>query len=106
MDINTPWQVALNGIAENEINYMRQILKRGYDLDKRASIKLSTIHGAKGGESQNVVLFSDISKRIIDEMSYNRDDERRVFYVGMTRAKENLFVVPSTSQYEFEEVLR
>lgn len=106
VDINTPWQVALNGIAENEINYMRQILKRGYDLDKRASIKLSTIHGAKGGESQNVVLFSDISKRIIDEMSYNRDDERRVFYVGMTRAKENLFVVPSTSQYEFEEVLR
>ena len=106
VDINTPWQIALNGIAENEVNYMRQILKRGYDLDKRASIKLSTIHGAKGGESQNVVLFSDISKRIMDEMSVNRDDERRVFYVGMTRAKENLYVIPSTSQYEFEEILR
>ena len=36
----------------------------------------------------------------------NRDDERRVFYVGMTRAKENLYIVPSTSPYEFEEILR
>jgi superfamily I DNA/RNA helicase len=39
-------------------------------------------------------------------MAVNRDDERRVFYVGMTRAKENLFIIPSTSQYEFEEILR
>jgi len=106
VDIKTPWDVALSGIGENEVSYMRQILKRGYDLDKKASVKLSTIHGAKGGESQNVVLFSDISKRIVDEMAVNRDDERRVFYVGMTRAKENLFVIPSTSQYEFEEILR
>jgi len=42
----------------------------------------------------------------IEQVSVNRDDERRVFYVGMTRAKENLFIIPSTSQYEFEEILR
>ena len=85
---------------------MRQIIRRGYDLNRKANLRLSTIHGAKGGESQNVVLFTDISKRIVDEMAVNRDDERRVFYVGMTRAKENLFIIPSTSQYEFEEILR
>jgi superfamily I DNA/RNA helicase len=34
----------------------------------------------------------------------NRDDERRVFYVAMTRAKENLYLIPSSSQYQFEEI--
>ena len=28
------------------------------------------------------------------------------FYVAMTRAKENLYIVPSTSPYEYEEILR
>ena len=105
-NIQTPWDIALNGIGDQELVYMRQIIRRGYDLNRKANLRLSTIHGAKGGESQNVVLFTDISKRIVDEMAVNRDDERRVFYVGMTRAKENLFIIPSTSQYEFEEILR
>jgi len=104
--ISLPWEAALTRIKEYDRIYIRQILNSGHDLDEKASIKLSTIHGAKGGESQNVILFSDISKRINDNMWANRDDERRVFYVGMTRAKENLFIVPSTSPYEFEEILR
>jgi len=105
-NIQTPWDIALNGIGDQELVYMRQIIRRGYNLNKKSNLRLSTIHGAKGGESQNVVLFTDISKRIADGMTVNRDDERRVFYVGMTRAKENLFIIPSTSQYEFEEILR
>ena len=104
--LETPWEVALQRIPESDRNYIRHILKSGHELDEKANIKLSTIHGAKGGESQNVILFSDISKRINDNMWVNRDDERRVFYVGMTRAKENLYIVPSTSPYEFEEILR
>ena len=104
--LDTSWELALTRIPESDRNYIRHILKSGHQLDEKANIKLSTIHGAKGGESQNVILFSDISKRINDNMWINRDDERRVFYVGMTRAKENLYIVPSTSPYEFEEVLR
>lgn len=104
--LETSWEVALQRIPESDRNYIRHILKSGHELDEKANIKLSTIHGAKGGESQNVILFSDISKRINDNMWANRDDERRVFYVGMTRAKENLYIVPSTSPYEFEEILR
>tara|TARA_S200002703_G_scaffold159370_1_gene172609 strand:- start:603 stop:2036 length:1434 start_codon:yes stop_codon:yes gene_type:complete len=104
--LETSWEVALQRISESDRNYIRHILRSGHRLDEKVSIKLSTIHGAKGGESQNVILFADISKRINDGMWVNRDDERRVFYVGMTRAKENLYIIPSTSPYEFEEVLR
>jgi DNA helicase-2/ATP-dependent DNA helicase PcrA len=106
VNINTPWDIALQKISEYERIYIKQILNSGHDLDKEASIKLSTIHGAKGGESENVILFSDISKRISDNMWINRDDERRVFYVGLTRAKNNLYIIPSTTTYEFEEILR
>ncbi len=104
--VETPWELALNRISESDRLYIKHILNSGHEIDEKANIKLSTIHGAKGGESQNVILFSDISKRINDNMWVNRDDERRVFYVGMTRAKENLYIVPSTSPYEFEEILR
>lgn len=105
VDINLPWDIVLQRIPEHEKFYMRNILSSGHDLDQEANIKLSTIHGAKGGESQNVVVFSDISKRIYDNMWNNRDDERRVFYVAMTRAKQNLYIIPSSSQYQFEEIL-
>jgi len=105
VDINLPWDIVLQRIPEHEKFYMRNILSSGHDLDQEANIKLSTIHGAKGGESQNVVVFSDISKRIYDNMWSNRDDERRVFYVAMTRAKQNLYIIPSSSQYQFEEIL-
>ena len=103
---NLSWEVALTRIKEYDRIYIKQILNSGHDLDEKVNIKLSTIHGAKGGESQNVVVFSDISKRINDNLWANRDEERRVFYVAMTRAKENLYIVPSSSPYEFEEILR
>lgn len=106
VSINVSWDMALQKIPEEERIYMRQVISSGHDLDKKAKIRLSTIHGAKGGECQNVVVFSDISKRINDSLWTNRDDERRVFYVAMTRAKQNLFIIPSNSQYQFEEIFQ
>jgi DNA helicase-2/ATP-dependent DNA helicase PcrA len=54
---------------------------------------VSTIHGAKGGEADNVVLFTDLSPAAEAQMNINPDDTHRVFYVGVTRAKQNLFIV-------------
>ena len=105
LSIQSPWDTVLTKITGFERLYIQQILDRGHDLDEKAKIKLSTIHGAKGGESQNVVLFSDLSYRISKTLWSMRDEERRVFYVGLTRAKENLYIVPSSTKYEFEEIL-
>jgi len=53
-------------------------------------IKLSTIHGAKGGEADNVVLFTDLTTAALKERG---DDIHRVFYVGVTRTRQNLYIV-------------
>ena len=47
----------------------------------------------KGGEAENVVLFTDISPAADEEMRRNPDDMHRVFYVGVTRTKQNLYIV-------------
>lgn len=74
-------------------------------------LTLSTIHSAKGREWKNVIMFAcdnvsepsldSINKMVNDGTSepdiYDRiDEERRLFYVGNTRAKENLLVITYT----------
>ena len=56
-------------------------------------INLSTIHMSKGGECDNVMLFTDLSRANREEMEVNPDDTHRVFYVGVTRAKKSLHIV-------------
>ena len=65
---------------------------------------MSTIHGAKGGEADNVMLLTDLPRKADEAYFANADDERRVFYVGMTRAKKALHIVHSQSDREFREV--
>ena len=48
---------------------------------------------AKGGECDNVMLLTDLSRANRDEMEKNSDDTNRVFYVGATRAKQSLHII-------------
>jgi len=84
--------------------YIRAVLRRGQKITHDPRIKLSTIHGAKGGEADNVMLLTDLSKKTDEAYWLNKDEERRVFYVGMTRAKQSLNVIRSKSNREFTEV--
>lgn len=58
---------------------------------KECNIHFSTIHGAKGAEADHVILLTDVSPSTYDQI--NRDSEHRVWYVGVTRAKEQLTIV-------------
>ena len=57
MNISLHWYDAFNKLTESQITYMRLLLLNNEDPTKDARIKISTIHGAKGGEATNVVLF-------------------------------------------------
>lgn len=81
--------------------YIKSLLDNGDDLFKPARIKVSTIHGVKGEECDNVVLFTDLEKVIYDSALKNPDPEHRLFFVGVTRTKENLYIMQSTEEFHY-----
>ena len=76
--------------------YIRNMMEAGEELSKEARVKLSTIHSAKGGEADNVLLIMENTKTIREatEKSLDKEDEEhRVWYVGVTRTKQNLYIM-------------
>ena len=104
--VSGPW-TNLN-FSEAQKNYIEELVARGEDLSKPARIKISTIHGVKGKESQNVILFTDLERIIYEAAQVNKDTEHRLFFVGVTRAKENLYIMNQGSNYQYnigEEII-
>ncbi len=97
------WHKVLDFPLSDKV-YIISLLRRKENLNRAPRITLSTIHGSKGGEADNVMLLTELP-RVIDENYFqNKDDERRVFYVGMTRAKKELHIVRSQTEREFKEI--
>jgi superfamily I DNA/RNA helicase len=65
---------------------------RNFGADVSPWVIVGTIHSVKGGEADDVVLFPDLSPAGYSEYmsSENRDRILRLFYVGMTRARDRL----------------
>ena len=61
------------------------------EIDK-GYIKLMTIHQAKGLEYK-IVILAGCNNGLIPSTKTNLDEERRVFYVAITRAKERLYLL-------------
>ena len=80
----------------------RVIARYGNDLTDKCSVRVSTIHTVKGAEAENVVLFMGMSRMTWQDYQDDADVEHRVFYVGATRASENLFVVFGEERYAYE----
>lgn len=87
-------------VTGRERSYLSALERRGEDITKPPRIKLSTIHRMKGGEDDNVALYLGSTKSAA--LSPHPDDEHRVFYVGVTRAKENLHILETGKKYRYE----
>ena len=92
LNAGIPWDVAFNTIGEADKSYIMSLEKHG-GLGVEPKINLSTIHMAKGGECDNVMLMTDLSRANKEEMEIDSDDTNRVFYVGATRAKQSLHII-------------
>jgi DNA helicase-2/ATP-dependent DNA helicase PcrA len=70
-----------------------ETLRSRGELDVEPRITISTIHGAKGAEAENVAIISDMTRNTADAFRRDPDSEHRVFYVAVTRARENLYLI-------------
>lgn len=68
-------------------------------------VLVSTIHHVKGGEAKNVAIMLDTTRRTKANVFNDVDEELRVLYVGVTRAKENLFLIDSMSGEGYDNIL-
>ena len=94
------WQYALEKINIQDRAYLMRLGLGDEDITKDPRIKISTIHAAKGGECDNVLLTTDMNIKTYTSYQKDSDDEQRVFYVGATRAKEELHVLlPQTTMH-------
>ena len=96
------WQDVIYGLDPEDILMFESLIKSGDLFKNKARIRLSTIHGIKGGESDNVVVISDISYKTWRNLNTEPDDEHRVFYVAVTRARKNLFILQPETKYSYE----
>jgi len=87
------WHEALTKIGEDKRDYIIALLRRKTSLRGEAHVKLSTIHGAKGGEADNVLILMDLSAKFAKEYDRNADDIHRLLYVGITRTRKSLHIV-------------
>ena len=94
------WQKVLK-LSEQVVAYIVSTRRRGEKiLSSDPRIRVSTIHRAKGGEADNVAILMDSTKACVE--SEDQDAERRVWYVGMTRAKKELHIIEKSGRYGFD----
>ena len=101
MNLSLKWYDAFDNVSDSQITYMRLLLLNREDPTKEARIKVSTIHGAKGGEATNVVLFLNETANTIKgakKSTAKQDEEYRVWYVGITRTMKNLYLIKSPNK--------
>jgi hypothetical protein len=97
----TPWHVALTRMPVDEVAYILAMRTRGETLQGVPRVRLSTIHGSKGGQADHVVVLTDMSSRSFKDYEREPDQETRVWYVAVTRARQRLTIVdrPDAPKY-------
>jgi superfamily I DNA/RNA helicase len=84
------WHEALDKLPAIDREYITALLRRGEKFNAKPRIRLSTIHQTKGGEADSVVVYLDLTAAALKGAS---DDLHRVFYVAVTRTKQNLYLI-------------
>ena len=78
------------------------------DLDED-KVSLMTLHLSKGLEFKHVFIVGLEEDLFPSALSYNTrselEEERRLFYVGITRAKENLYLSYANSRYRWGKLI-
>jgi len=81
--------------------YLLKLQERQPLSQIKPTVRLSTIHGAKGQEADLVVLINAMTERTWKAMNSDQDSEIRTWYVGVTRTKRDLEIVTGENPVPF-----
>lgn len=91
------------------IDEVKQTIEESKKKTKKEGVILSTIHGVKGMEFKNVYVINCVEETIPhgNSIKDNIEEERRLFYVAITRAIDNLYLFsPRNRKGQFKDVSR
>ncbi|WP_248515135.1 UvrD-helicase domain-containing protein [Salinarchaeum laminariae] len=103
-------------ITSFQTESMKSYFAGDYQDIARDRVRVGTIHSAKGREADHVFLGTDLTEKVVEQMAATvedptdvdgceeftkttnpvpilTDNERRVFYVGMSRARQRLVIM-------------
>lgn len=82
-------------VEYDEIVYLDRILKKHgvNSLNSEPNITVTTMHGSKGRERDEVYILPDMTRRVHDGVLRNGEPEALVYYVATTRAKSKLILL-------------
>ncbi len=87
------WYDSFEGLDTFTENYIRNMRANGEKINANPRIKMSTIHGAKGGEANKVLILQDLTNSALETFQNDPDELHRLFYTGTTRTKKELHIV-------------
>ena len=88
---------------------LRDMLERGEEEDDSDQVQLMTLHASKGLEFTHVFLIGMEEGILPHQTSIDEDnveEERRLAYVGITRAQQNLWFSLCKERRQFGELIR
>ncbi len=111
-----PWYVNYgkrhNNSREGILGRFLELIRSNFPKELRANITISTAHKYKGLEKKVVIILDAVPRsypllhpdliftRILGEtIERVIDEERRLFYVALTRAVESLFIITETGNF-------
>ena len=99
------WEVLKRNFKDHQVAYFVQLLKNygQKKLSQDPEIIIDTIHSVKGGEANNVLIYSKTNyASTFDRKSKDeKADEKRVYYTAVTRAKDTLHILSTDHQFNY-----
>lgn len=93
------WQVLT--VRPQHIDYLRAV-----DFKQPQNLRISTIHGSKGLQADDVHVILSLSPSAWQQAAVEPDHLHRLMYVAMTRARENLYLYDGENGYELPTEFR
>ena len=91
-----PGSEVLDEIPPDDVPVLKELERTSELLNYVPRIRISTVHGAKGQEADNVVIRPDMIQQSYNGYLAEPDNEHRVWYVAVTRARQALYLLNPT----------